>query len=110
MKERLLTVADVANMLRLQDVTVRNMANDGTLPSVRTGRAGKTVRFESEDIANYIRGRRVGPRLEHYPQKVTNQVRRLLCAARAAKVRRKNEIIEEITTLLDRKEVGSETK
>ena len=49
--EPLWTVEDVANYLRLKPETVRIMARDGKLPSIKVGRAW---RFSSKEINNWV--------------------------------------------------------
>lgn len=51
--KRFLTSTEVASMLRLHVVTVRQMANNRIIPA---GKAGDDWRFLEEDIVDYIRG------------------------------------------------------
>lgn len=51
----LLTAAEVAEMLRLRESTVKDYARRGILPCVRLGRH---VRFDRDDIVEYINQQR----------------------------------------------------
>lgn len=58
-----LTVAEVATTLRLSKMTVYRMCDEGTIPSVRTGR-GRTIRIPTGAFARYragLEGRRPEP-------------------------------------------------
>jgi excisionase family DNA binding protein len=49
---RLLTVAEVAAMLRLSKMTVYRMVNSGTLPALKVGRS---VRIPEHVVDEYLR-------------------------------------------------------
>jgi excisionase family DNA binding protein len=55
--EPLLRVDDVARRLNLSPFTVREMARDGVLPSVRLSR--KAIRVHRQDVEEFIRRSRV---------------------------------------------------
>jgi excisionase family DNA binding protein len=52
--EKLLTVEEVAVILRVNIHTVYLMKKDGILPTVLTGRTDRLVRFRESDIKKYI--------------------------------------------------------
>jgi excisionase family DNA binding protein len=51
---RFLTVAEVAAMLRVSNMTVYRLINAGELPAVRVG---KSYRLREDDIDRYLGGR-----------------------------------------------------
>ena len=56
-ESRLLTVREVAVLLRLHEKTVYSMVARGELPSIRLGRR---VRFSRDDIIRWLSARREG--------------------------------------------------
>lgn len=50
---RLLTVAEVAAIMRLSKMTVYRMVNSGTLPALKVGRS---VRIPEHVVDQYLRG------------------------------------------------------
>lgn len=50
-KARFLTVAEVADQLRVSNMTVYRLINAGTLPAVRVGRS---YRLREDDIDRYL--------------------------------------------------------
>lgn len=54
-KQKYLTVAEVADLLRLNKLTVANMARQGRIPSYKFG---GSVMFAVDDIEAYIKSRR----------------------------------------------------
>ena len=57
--EEFLTVADVARILRLNQQTVRNWIDQGSLPALRVGRRVRVRRFDFDALLE--RGRTVAP-------------------------------------------------
>jgi excisionase family DNA binding protein len=53
-RARFLTVAEVATMLRVSNMTVYRLINAGELPAVRVG---KSYRLREDDIDKYLAGR-----------------------------------------------------
>ncbi len=53
-RARFLTVAEVAAMLRVSNMTVYRLINAGELPAVRVG---KSYRLREDDIDKYLAGR-----------------------------------------------------
>ena len=51
----LLSIADVSKMLNVSDRTVRNLLQNGQLPSVRIGRC---IRIEKQSVCHFIEERR----------------------------------------------------
>lgn len=58
--QNLWTVDEVAHFLGVAPKTVRKWQLNGTLPFVKLG--GKLVRFQPQEIRNWVSGRAVGPR------------------------------------------------
>ena len=50
--DEVLTVKDVADLLKLNQQTVRNWIDQGSLPAVRVGR--RRVRFKRSDLDQFI--------------------------------------------------------
>jgi excisionase family DNA binding protein len=63
-----LTVAEVAEMLRLNQQTVRNWIDQGSLPALRVGRRVRIRRSDLERILaeGYTAGTRAGPSAEDF--------------------------------------------
>ncbi len=55
---KLLTVAELADLLSVTDITVRRMVIRGQIPAVRIGRA---VRFRQEDVDAFLTSVRIQP-------------------------------------------------
>lgn len=53
-KSHFLTVCEVAQMLRVSNMTVYRLINAGQLPAVRVG---KSYRVREEDLDSYLAGR-----------------------------------------------------
>jgi excisionase family DNA binding protein len=51
---RLLTVSEVAQTLRVSNMTVYRLVSAGELPALRVGRS---VRLRAEDVESYLSGR-----------------------------------------------------
>lgn len=51
--EKLLTVKEVAEILRIAEKTVRELLKEGSLPGIKVG---KTWRIPEDDLKKYIRG------------------------------------------------------
>lgn len=51
--DKLLTVSEVAETLRLVPQTIYRMARRGELPSLKFGR---TIRFDRQDIEEFLKG------------------------------------------------------
>ncbi len=51
---RLLTVSEVAQALRVSNMTVYRLVSAGALPALRVGRS---VRLRAEDVESYMSGR-----------------------------------------------------
>jgi excisionase family DNA binding protein len=51
---RLLTVSEVAQTLRVSNMTVYRLVSAGQLPALRVGRS---VRLRAEDVESYLSGR-----------------------------------------------------
>ena len=50
---KMLTVAEVSEILRIGEKTIRDLLRDGALPGVKIGKAW---RIPEDDLKNYIRG------------------------------------------------------
>lgn len=61
MSDQFLTVAEVANALKLNQQTIRNWIDAGTLPAVRIGRR---VRIKRADFERLVEQSYTGPRTE----------------------------------------------
>jgi len=55
--ERLMTRAEVADMLRVSERTIRRLERRGSLPRVELSEVG--IRYLKEDVDNLIKNRRV---------------------------------------------------
>lgn len=55
--KKLLSVAELADMLSVNQLTVRRMVKRGQLTAVRIGRA---VRFDPDDVAVFLASVRIG--------------------------------------------------
>ncbi|WP_419918957.1 helix-turn-helix domain-containing protein [Candidatus Poriferisocius sp.] len=53
-RERLMTVAEVATLMRVSTMTVYRLINAGDLPSVRIG---KSYRLRESDVDHYLASR-----------------------------------------------------
>ena len=53
----LLTISDVAELLKLSVSTIRRLQRQRKIPFVKVGRS---VRFDRSDLTAYLEGRRVG--------------------------------------------------
>lgn len=51
-----LTVSEVAETLRLSRMSVYRMCDDGTLPCIRVGHRGRTIRISAEAFNEYLAG------------------------------------------------------
>ena len=49
--DRLLTVAEVADHMRVSNMTVYRLIKGGTLPAIRVG---KNYRIRAQDLVNYL--------------------------------------------------------
>lgn len=79
--ERLMTTEEVAELLRLDAVTVRRLITRGELPAYRI--AGE-YRFSPEDLENFLKGQRVvanPPGPNHPMAKFTDRSRKVLTLA-----------------------------
>jgi excisionase family DNA binding protein len=73
---RLLTVAEVADMLAVSEQTVWRLADAG-LPRVRVGPAGRSVRFLLADVEALVeRGRTDEPRNSETPEGIEGSAER----------------------------------
>lgn len=52
--DRLLTVTDVADRLRLSVALIYSMVNAGTLPALRVGNGRGSIRFREQDVLDYL--------------------------------------------------------
>ena len=55
-QQRLLTVREVAALLRLSEASVYLMATSGKLPSLRVGNGRGSIRFRAKDIDQFLDG------------------------------------------------------
>jgi len=51
MSKELLTTSEVADLLKVHEVTVRRWVSDGTLKAYKVGRV---LRFKTEDVEKYL--------------------------------------------------------
>ena len=58
--DRLLTVAEVAEALRVSTMTIYRMVKSGQLPATRVGRS---YRFRRADVQSYLEKGKVEPQL-----------------------------------------------
>lgn len=58
MSERLLTAAEVADLLRVSTMTIYRLVRRGELPAVRVGR---NYRVRESDLNHYLEGQVVDP-------------------------------------------------
>lgn len=58
MSERLLTAAEVADLLRVSTMTIYRLVRRGELPAVRVGR---NYRVREDDLTRYLEGQVVDP-------------------------------------------------
>ena len=65
LEDSFLTVAEVAEMLKLNQQTVRNWIDQGSLPALRVGRR---VRIRRSDLERLLEEGRTGPPTSPVPQ------------------------------------------
>lgn len=56
-----LRASEVARSLGVSTMTVYRLCADQTIPCIRTGRTGRTIRINAADFALYLSSRTAGP-------------------------------------------------